>query len=196
MKHYELVYIVAGKYAENEVNEISSQVDALISKHGGTITFTQYWERKKLAYPIDHVTYGHYVITELDMKPSAVAGFERALLLSTDIVRHLIIAKETVGAPRVMEVKPVAEEVVAEEAPVVAEVKSEKQAPDVKKKKVAKTEEVSVEPATEEVEATTSEEAEPESAEEAPKSKKKTDNKVSFEDLDKKLDEILNNDII
>ena len=208
MKHYELIYIVAGKYAENEVTDISGQVDSLISKHGGTITFTQYWERKKLAYPIDHIVYGHYVISEFDMKPNEVAAFERALQLSADIVRHLVVAKDTIGAPRVMETKPADEDATMEEK-LPEQVKDE---PVAKKPVEAKavapkattptTEENAAEPVAEKKEEVDEKaEKEPvtettEVEEPASKSKKKTDSKVSFEDLDKKLDEILNNDII
>ena len=192
MKHYELVYIVAGKYSEEEAMTVSGRVTDMITKNGGLITYTQYWERKKLAYPIDHITYGHYVITEFDMKPAGVMAFERALHLSNDTVRHLITAKDTVGSPMKIEsAAPVAETASAPLEEVVT-------APEIVTvpEPVAVTPEVVVAPEVVAEEQSEEKLAKPVAEETAEKKLKKKDTKVSFDDLDKKLDEILNNDII
>lgn len=230
MNHYELLYIVAGKYAETEVKGVSDQIDALILKVGGKINFTQYWERRKLAYPIDHLQFGHYVITEFDAEPSKLMEFERQMRLSiTEVVRHMIVTKDEVGSPLELtqsaeesDVRQIPDEVKVEPAfeaaPAVAIVTEDKpkKAPVVKASpkpelKEEKTEEVAPEApvVTEEPIVVIAEtpivekaappkeakaempKAEPEAVDDKPAMKKKKE-KVSFEDLDKKLDEILN----
>ncbi len=126
------------------------------------------------------------------MAPKDISGLERQIRLAlSEVIRHQIIKKDEVGKPvlplqeDVREtsipeptVNKAIEEKKIEHPPVV-----EEEAPK-KKVVVKKTEEIQ-EPAV--VSPSTHEE---EVAEE-PKKKKK-DDKVSFADLDKKLDEILN----
>ena len=224
MNHYELLYIVAGKYAETEVKGVSDQIDALVLKVGGTITFTQYWERRKLAYPIDHIQFGHYVITEFDAMPSKLAEFERQMRLSiTEVLRHQIVRKDEVGSPLELtqlsadesqveqtpeagevpaelisepEASPVITEEKPKRAPVAAKTvtpKPPKATPSEEKKEPAPSDEDA--PITVIAKTATTPEVAPavekETTEDKPAMKKKKE-KVSFEDLDKKLDEILN----
>ena len=55
-RQYELVYILPPDTAEQQVTELQSQVDAVVSRMHGQIANTENWGRKRLAYEIGAAT--------------------------------------------------------------------------------------------------------------------------------------------
>ncbi len=99
MKHYELLTLVSGKYAEHELEPVTTLIDDTLRKHGALIQFTNSWGRRKLAYPVDHNFYGYYIFSEFDCDPSTVNLINRDLELSNEILRHHIEIKVPGLAP-------------------------------------------------------------------------------------------------
>jgi len=67
MKNYELLYIVSNQYTEDELKTIKDKVNTLLQKYGGVLGFTEFLGKKKLAYPIDKVNHGYYVVAEFEL---------------------------------------------------------------------------------------------------------------------------------
>ena len=61
---------------------------------GGTITQTNVWGRRRLAYPINNLTEGQYVLFLAQLPAQALAGLEREFRLSEEILRFLIVRVE------------------------------------------------------------------------------------------------------
>jgi small subunit ribosomal protein S6 len=93
--HYEILFIVPNKFTEEEAQKIVTQVEDAIAKGSGIITKKEYWGKKKLAYEIKHNAYGYYTLVEFDMEKSAVLAVDQILKLSTDVLRHQIVSKQT-----------------------------------------------------------------------------------------------------
>ena len=95
MKYYELLYILPSRYAENEVDGVVKTVTALLEKAGVTVAKTTALGRLKLAYPIEGSRYGTYVLTYFHAEASAITALDRMLSLSDEVLRHTILsAKE------------------------------------------------------------------------------------------------------
>lgn len=216
MNHYEILAIISGRFAENEVEPQFGKIEAIVKKYGGPIHYRQNLDRKRLAYPIDHQLYGYYFLLEFDAEPSAIAKIDRELKLSGDVLRHNLVKRLRVGKPRITEHKTSLEqEAFGKIGGKTLGFDVETPAPaTVSKPEVAQPTVVAT-PAPQEpivineqgVETTTVESSqenqtitppeEPTETEMIHTSKKKKDHqKVSYEELDKKLDDILNNDII
>jgi small subunit ribosomal protein S6 len=90
--HYELLYIVSNKYTEEEIKPICANVNALVEKYNGTVTYSEDWGKKKLAYPIKHFSHGYYFLFEFDMESRNVNGLNNELRLSSELLRHVIVA--------------------------------------------------------------------------------------------------------
>ncbi len=206
MKHYELLYILSGKYAEGETSAVAGRIDDIIKKNDGHITFTQVLDRRKLAYPINHEQHGYYVLTEMDLEPKNLNPFERSLRLSGEVVRHQIVSKATVG-------KPQATPFLSAERAVSRDMSELPEIPELSEITGQTTTQATTTAPKAEVVIETEQpaEAEVEAVEEAPTTvgtdtaeevvaeddKSKKDKKTTkYVDLDKKLDEILNNDIL
>jgi small subunit ribosomal protein S6 len=67
------------------------KVKGWMTTAGGTVTQTNVWGRRRLAYPINKLTEGQYVLFLADLPAQALAGLEREFRLSEEILRFLIV---------------------------------------------------------------------------------------------------------
>lgn len=197
MNHYELLCILSGKIAETDIAAVEKSIEELVKKNASIFHYAHHMERKRLAYPISHHNYGYYFVIEFDAEKSGTALINAELKLTADVLRHSIVTRATVGAPFTVERKqsfdalPVLGDIEEPLArpPRVQPSKSEDDA-------VAQAPLMNVELLAKETKPKTEESTPVESvqASESPKEKKKQE-KLSYEELDKKLDEIINNDL-
>ncbi|HNU81742.1 MAG TPA: 30S ribosomal protein S6 [bacterium] len=94
---YEVLFIVANNYTEEEAKTIVSKVEAIISENGGNITYREFWGKKKLAYVIKQNHYGYYSLCEFNAKRETIAKLDRTLRLSHEVLRHQIISIKAVS---------------------------------------------------------------------------------------------------
>lgn len=211
-QHFELLYIVSMKYAGDELAEIMGTVSGLIKENGGVITHDDVYVKQKLAYPIKAVHQGVYIVVEFDMATENVKKLERLLTLDNNILRYMLVKKKVKTAEELEREQKIQEKILKrkeeelsamDEGKVAKVVPTEEKLVDVVADE-AKVEEVEVEePKVEEVVPITVESAEKvEKASEEKsvdleiKEKKAKPGKASLEDLDKKLDQILTDDIL
>ncbi len=58
---------------------------------GAKVTRNESLGKIKLAYPIKHQRHGTYVLVHFEVEPSVVAGIDRMLRLSDEVLRHIIV---------------------------------------------------------------------------------------------------------
>ncbi|PIS33102.1 MAG: 30S ribosomal protein S6 [Parcubacteria group bacterium CG08_land_8_20_14_0_20_48_21] len=91
-RHYELLYLIPNTYTDAEVEGIAKKVTARVAK-STAITLNQNLGKKRLAYPIDHMTHGNYVVVEFDAEPENIPALTYDLRLTEELLRHQIIEK-------------------------------------------------------------------------------------------------------
>ena len=89
---YELLFIVPNQYTEDEAKAIITKVEGYVTENGSKIVYREYWGKKKLAYVIKQNHYGYYNLCEFDAERNEIAKLDRTLRLSTEVLRHQIIA--------------------------------------------------------------------------------------------------------
>ncbi|MCF7794887.1 30S ribosomal protein S6 [Patescibacteria group bacterium] len=89
--HYEVLFIIANEYTEEEAKKISQDIEGIISKYKGEITYKEFWGKKKLAYPIKHNHFGYYSLLEFDLETESLPELNENLRLSDKIIRFQII---------------------------------------------------------------------------------------------------------
>lgn len=208
-EHYELTYIVAVKHLDDELNAVIAKIAGMLKDLGAEITADTIIGRQRLAYPIGQHFQGTYVSVEFNAEPDKLKKLDNGLKLMGELVRYLVIKKKIKTAEELEREAKIEERLRKEreeelktlenqephapamraEAPVAPKV----EAPAEKAAAPAVAEE---KPAVEKTEAAVAvkEEKAAEKAEPVKESPKKE--KVSLEDLDKKLDEILTDDMI
>ena len=91
MLNYELVFIVNPDISDGDVPKAIDKVTELINKLDGSVTETNQWGREKLAFPIRKYNEGNYVLSKVALKQNTIKELESTLLMSEDILRHLLI---------------------------------------------------------------------------------------------------------
>lgn len=120
MNNYELTYIVKPTLDDNSRKETIERFTSLIEQNGGIVEKVDeaFWGKRRLAYPINDMTEGYYVLTSFKANSEVPREIERNLQISDKILRYLVIKleeKRRTVKPRAA--KPV-QEVAVEEAPV------------------------------------------------------------------------------
>jgi small subunit ribosomal protein S6 len=89
---YEMLFIIANNYTEDEAKQIIAKAEKMIEEVKATIVYREYWGKKKLAYPIQHNHYGYYSLCEFEAEKPVMIDLNRNLTLATEILRHQIIS--------------------------------------------------------------------------------------------------------
>lgn len=90
LKEYELLFIVSPRVPADDVPAAIDRVTGLVTAGGGEVLSTDNWGRRRLAYPIKHYFEGNYVLLTLRMPPAAAAPLEASLIISEEVIRHLL----------------------------------------------------------------------------------------------------------
>lgn len=118
MRRYECMLVFRPDVPDERLNEVVERLTRQIGEAGGQIVKVAPWGRRRLAYPIEHYREGSYQIVLFDAPPSAIIELERSLLITEEVLRHLVTRVERPVRPaRKAAAGPVEEE---EEAVVPA----------------------------------------------------------------------------
>src|SRR5438093_1773834 len=90
-RQYELVYILPPDTTEQQVAELHSQVEAVVSRMHGQIATTENWGRKRLAYEIGHNKEGVYVLQVINGSGELMKELDRRLKVMDMVIRHMIV---------------------------------------------------------------------------------------------------------
>jgi len=91
MEKYELLYILPSQFADTEIDGLREKVAKMIEQAGAKVIRNESLGKIKLAYPIEHQRHGTYVLVHFEGEPSVVAVLDRALRLSDEVLRHIIV---------------------------------------------------------------------------------------------------------
>ena len=92
---YELVYVARPDSTDEQVAELTKQVEAIVSRMGGTIEQSEasltFNGRRKLAYEIGHHREGNYVVETITGSGELMKEIDRRLRVLDQVIRHLVV---------------------------------------------------------------------------------------------------------
>lgn len=165
MNKYELLYIVGTQYTDTEVSEIQGKIVAMLEKVGANILRNENLGKIRFAYPIKKARHGTYILVHFDADPAVVQALNRQLELTDEILRHTLLVRVPGSEKKKIELIPYV-------APLSEEAKRSEAKPTIQREKSTPVEELVI--------AAPLLPAEP---------------AMSMEELDRKLDEILDADL-
>ena len=89
---YETLFVVSGNLAEEEIKADVEKFVALINENGSDVDVNE-WGKRRLAYPINYVTEGYYVLVSYKSEPSFPLELERVLGITEGILRYMTTTK-------------------------------------------------------------------------------------------------------
>jgi small subunit ribosomal protein S6 len=94
MRRYELMLVLRPDVPDDRSQTVIDRTTRSIVGAGGQIVKVAPWGRRRLAYPIDRQREGSYHIILFEAPSEAVAELERGLLITEELLRHLITRVE------------------------------------------------------------------------------------------------------
>jgi small subunit ribosomal protein S6 len=107
MRRYELMLLLRPDLEDDKLQSAVEKVTRAIVNSGGSLSKVSPWGKRRLAYPIQHLREASYFLIHFDIEPSAVREIERGMLISEEILRHLVTVIEDRG-PAPDELEPAA----------------------------------------------------------------------------------------
>ena len=105
---YETLFVVSGNLADEAAKELTEKFVNLINENGTDVSVNE-WGKRRLAYPINYVTEGYYVLATYKSESNFPAELDRVFNIDESIMRSMTVK---------LDFEPVAtvkEEIVAEE---------------------------------------------------------------------------------
>jgi small subunit ribosomal protein S6 len=93
-RNYELVLVLKPELTDEAQEGFLQKVTRWVTEKGGSVSQTDKWGRKKLAYPLKQFMEGIYVLTRFSAEPTLVREVEKNLRLSEEVLRHLVVKIE------------------------------------------------------------------------------------------------------
>ena len=93
MRKYEAMVIFYPNLEEEKRNALLERFKGIIEA-GGSITTLDEWGMRKLAYLIDDLAEGYYVLINFESNPEVVSEFDRIAKIADGIMRHMITRVE------------------------------------------------------------------------------------------------------
>jgi len=94
MRRYELMLVFRPDAPDERISAIIDRTTRQITADGGQIVKVAPWGRRRLAYPIDRHREGAYHIVVFEAPTTSITELERGLLITEDILRHLVVRQE------------------------------------------------------------------------------------------------------
>ncbi len=86
---YELMYIVNPNLSEEETAEVVGKFKGLVEQHA-TLDEMEEMGKRRLAYEINYISEGYYVLVKFTSAPDFPAELDRVLGITDGVIRSLI----------------------------------------------------------------------------------------------------------
>lgn len=93
MKAYELLFFVAPNLEEEIRTNVMGRIESTITAGEGTIDNVDEWGKRKLAYEINNLTEGDYILIDFHANPDHIAELDRVLRINDNVQRHMIVRR-------------------------------------------------------------------------------------------------------
>jgi small subunit ribosomal protein S6 len=99
MRRYELMLVLRPDVADDRAQAVIDRTTRQIVTSGGSIVKVAPWGRRRLAYQIDRYRDGSYHIILFEAPGEALVEMERTLLITEEVLRHLVTRDERPARP-------------------------------------------------------------------------------------------------
>jgi small subunit ribosomal protein S6 len=86
---YEVMYIIKPDLSEEDTAAVVAKFKELVEQNG-TLDEMEEMGKRKLAYPINYISEGYYVLMKFTSDPAFPAELDRILGISDSVIRSLI----------------------------------------------------------------------------------------------------------
>ena len=93
MKAYELLFFVAPTLEEEARADVMGRIEGVIAEAEGKVDNVDDWGKRKLAYEINKLSEGDYILIDFHADPDHIAELDRILRINDNVERHMIVRR-------------------------------------------------------------------------------------------------------
>ncbi|WP_028563586.1 30S ribosomal protein S6 [Paenibacillus pinihumi] len=90
MRKYEVMYIIRPEAEQETVQAIVEKFEGIIN-NGGEVTKSDLMGKRRLAYEINKIRDGIYVLVHFNATSEVVAELDRVMKITDEVIRFLIV---------------------------------------------------------------------------------------------------------
>ena len=94
MKAYELLFFVDPNLDPETRLAVMKRIDNTIAEGNGKVDNVDEWGKRKLAYAINYITEGYYVLISFTSAPEFPKELDRILRITDGVIRSMIVCKD------------------------------------------------------------------------------------------------------
>lgn len=91
--NYEVLYVLNPSLGEEETAALVARFKELAEGHG-SVTEVDEWGKRRLAYPINDLEEGYYVLMTFSSDPAFPAELDRLMRINVSVMRSIIVSKD------------------------------------------------------------------------------------------------------
>jgi small subunit ribosomal protein S6 len=100
MREFELMFVVDPRLSEEEVVGLSQEFQEMITSEGAQVIKEESWGKRKLAYPINKLNEGYYVLLEVQTEGGSPFGLAQQRMQQSDKVLRYLTVRTDAGRLR------------------------------------------------------------------------------------------------
>ena len=94
MNSYEVLYIIKPDVEDEARAALIEKFAQIVKEDGGEVENIDEWGKRKLAYDIDYISEGYYVLMNFKAKSDLPAELERNMKISEFVMRFMVLKKD------------------------------------------------------------------------------------------------------
>jgi small subunit ribosomal protein S6 len=94
VKAYELMLMLTPTLDDEAREAALGKVESLITSLKGTVDNVDPWGKRKLAFEVEDLTEGEYVVVDFHATPDSIAEIDRVLRITDSVVRFMLVRRE------------------------------------------------------------------------------------------------------
>jgi small subunit ribosomal protein S6 len=88
------MYVLNPEMEEEATTALIDRISGVITGQGGTVDNVDQWGKRRLAYEVDGLREGYYVLTKFKGGPSVASELDRVLRITDEVARHVILRED------------------------------------------------------------------------------------------------------
>jgi len=94
VRNYEVMYIIKPDVEEEQVNALVEKFKGLTEAQGAEVTKLDKWGKRRLAYEINKLREGIYVLMQFKAESAAAQELDRVMKITDEVLRHMIVRED------------------------------------------------------------------------------------------------------
>ena len=91
--NYEVVYILDPALSEEAIADLVAKFKGVVESNG-TVSEVDEWGKRRLAYPINDLTEGYYVLMTFNAAAAIPQELDRVFRITDGVMRSIIVCKD------------------------------------------------------------------------------------------------------